>query len=164
MIGLPVHKAPEETIVTDAGNAPVTVIVIVLLVAGTGVAQVALDVSSAFTRSPFARVVVVYVGPVKTDPPLTNHSYTGPAPPLVGVGVNVTEVPEQIEPDGTAAIVTEAARLGFTVIVIALLVAGLPVTHNAFDVSMQVTIWPFVKVEVVYVGLLIPTLPPFTCH
>ena len=59
VIGLPVHKAPDETIDTDAGKAPVTVMVMVLLVAGTGVAQVAFDVNSAFTRSPFAKVVVV---------------------------------------------------------------------------------------------------------
>lgn len=140
VIGLPVHKAPEETMDTEAGNAPVTVIVIVLLVAGIGLAQVAFEVSSAFTRSPFANVVVVYVGPVNTRPPFTNHWYVGPAPPFVGVGVNVTDVPEQIDPEGLAAIVTDATRFGFTVMVIPLLVAGLPVAHNAFDVSIQVTI------------------------
>ena len=71
--GLPVNKAPEDTIVTDAVSAPVTVIVMILLVAGTGLAQVALDVISAFTRSPLANVVVVKVGPVNTGVPLTNH-------------------------------------------------------------------------------------------
>ena len=37
-------------------------------------------------------------------------------PPLVGVAVNVTLVPEHIAPDGTAAMPTLAGKLGFTVI------------------------------------------------
>ena len=44
-----------------------------------------------------------------------------------------------------AAMLILAGRLGFTVIVIAFEVAGLPVTQVAFEVNMQVTISPFTK-------------------
>ena len=46
---------------------------------------------------------------------------------MVGVAVNVTEVPAQIAPTGMAARSTLAARVEFTVIVIPGEVAGLPV-------------------------------------
>ena len=39
--------------------------------------------------------------------PFFFHTYTGEAPPLTGVAVNVTDVPEQIAPAGLAAIETE---------------------------------------------------------
>jgi hypothetical protein len=58
---------------------------------------------------------------------------------LVGVAVNVTLVPEQIAPDGEAAMLTLAAKFGFTVIVTELEVAGEPVAHVAFDVITAVT-------------------------
>jgi hypothetical protein len=48
--------------------------------------------------------------------------------------VKVTEVPVQIGPDGEAEMLTLAGNNGFTVIVIVLEVAGLPVAHVAFDV------------------------------
>lgn len=44
-----------------------------------------------------------------------------------------------------AAILTLTGRLGFTVIVIALDVAGLPLAHVAEDVITQVTVFPFVS-------------------
>jgi hypothetical protein len=50
------------------------------------------------------------------------------------VAVKVTEVPAQIAPDGTAAMLTLAGSSGFTVMTIALLVAGLPVAQGAFEV------------------------------
>jgi hypothetical protein len=51
----------------------------------------------------------------------------------------VAEVPEQTGFD-TAAIVTLAVRIGLTVIVIRLDVAGLPVAHGvAFEVSIHLT-------------------------
>ena len=59
-------------------------------------------------------------------------------PPLVGVAVKVTEVPAQMVPDGTAAILTLAVNIGFTVIVIPLEVAGLPVAHVALEVISTV--------------------------
>ena len=44
-------------------------------------------------------------------------------PPLVGVAVKVTEVPEQIVPDGLAAIATLGVTVVVTVSVMLLLVA-----------------------------------------
>jgi hypothetical protein len=63
----------------------------------------------------------------------------------VGVAVKVTEVPEQIAPDGTAAILTLAGRFGLTVIVIVFDVAGLPVAHVAFDVITTVITLPLAR-------------------
>jgi hypothetical protein len=54
-------------------------------------------------------------------------------PPLVGVAVKVTEVPAQIVV-ADAAMLTLAGNSGFTVMTIALLVAGLPVAQVAFEV------------------------------
>ena len=53
---------------------------------------------------------------------------------MVGMAVNVTEVPAQIAPGGVAAIATLAGRTGLTVMVMVLDVAGLPVTQVAVDV------------------------------
>jgi hypothetical protein len=63
-------------------------------------------------------------------------------PPLVGVAVKVTLVPVHIVPEGTAAMLTLAGRLGFTVIVIALLVAGEPVAQVKLVVMTQVITSP----------------------
>ena len=49
-------------------------------------------------------------------------------------------------------------------IVIALLVAVEGTAQVAFDVITQVTTAPLVKVVVVYVAELVPTLVPFTFH
>ena len=74
--------------------------------------------------------------------PFSFHWYVGVVPPLVGVAVNVTDVPAQIVDEGLAAMLTLAGRFGFTVIVIVLEVAGLPVAQVALDVSWQVTTSP----------------------
>ncbi len=67
--------------------------------------------------------------------PFTFHWYTGDAPPLVGVAVNVTLVPAQIVV-ADAATDTLAGKFGFTVIVTPVDVAGDPVKHGlAFEVS-----------------------------
>ena len=61
---------------------------------------------------------------------------------MVGVAVKVTELPEQngfVE----AEIEILTNRFGLTVMVTALLVAGLPVAQTAFDVNIQITISPF---------------------
>ena len=60
-------------------------------------------------------------------------------PPLVGVTVKVTLVPEQIVV-AAAEILTLTGRFGFTVMVTVLDVAGLPVAQVALEVRMQVTI------------------------
>jgi len=58
---------------------------------------------------------------------------------LVGVAVNVTEVPAQMVVPGAAAILTLTGKLEFTVMAMALDVAGLPVAQVAFEVITQVT-------------------------
>jgi hypothetical protein len=61
---------------------------------------------------------------------------------LVGVAVNVTELPEQ-KGFAEAAIDILTGKFGLTVIVTALLVAGFPVGQIAFEVRTQVIISPF---------------------
>ena len=85
-------------------------------------------------------------------------------PPLVGVAVNFTEVPAQIAPDGTAAIVTLAGRFGFTVIVIPSEVAGEEVRHGvAFEFIITVITSPFANVVEIYSGPVADGMkvPPF---
>ena len=65
---------------------------------------------------------------------------------MVGVAVKVTDVPAQMAPEGTAAIVTLAGRFGFTTILIGFDVAGLPVAQVAFEVITTVIISPFTSV------------------
>ena len=62
------------------------------------------------------------------------------------MAVKVTLVPEQIAPDGEAAILTLAGNSGLTVMVMAGLVAGLPVAQVAFDVIRTVITSPFANV------------------
>ena len=65
---------------------------------------------------------------------------------MVGVAVNVTEVPAQIAPAGTAATLTLAVNIGFTTMVIPVEVAGLPVRHGvAFEVISTVITSPLAK-------------------
>jgi hypothetical protein len=78
-------------------------------------------------------------------------------PPFVGVAVKITEVPEQIGPAGTAAILTLAGRLGFIVIVIPGDVAGLPDTQFRDEVIFTVIISPVDSDELLYVTLFVPT-------
>jgi hypothetical protein len=80
------------------------------------------------------------------------------------VAENVTLVPEQIAPDGTAAMLTPATPAGLTVITTAFDVAGLPVTQAAVDVITQVMLFPFANPASVYVALLVPTLTPSFFH
>ena len=59
---------------------------------------------------------------------------------------------------------TDAVIDAFTVIETALLVAVVGDAHVAFDVSIQVTISPFVQVEALYAEAFVPTLFPFNFH
>ncbi len=59
-------------------------------------------------------------------------------PPLVGVAVNVTDVPEHTG-FADAAIETLTGRFGFTVMVTVFDVAGLPIGQVAFEVRTQET-------------------------
>ena len=65
---------------------------------------------------------------------------------MVGVAVKVTDVPEQIAPDGTAAILTLAGRFALTVIVIPVEVAGLPVAQDRVEVISTVITSPLARV------------------
>jgi len=62
------------------------------------------------------------------------------------------------------AIETAGTRVAFTIIVIPALVAVVGLAQGEFDVIMQVTTSPFIKVVVVNVVLFIPAFTPFTCH
>ena len=66
-------------------------------------------------------------------------------PPLVGVAVKVTEVPAQIAPEGTAAMLTLAGKFGLTTIVIVFDVAGLPVTQVNVEVITTEIASPLIK-------------------
>jgi hypothetical protein len=73
---VPEHRglAIAAEIETLTGKRGLTVIVIVLDVAGLPVAQVAFEVRTHVTRSPFARAALVYVLLfVPTFPPLSFH-------------------------------------------------------------------------------------------
>ena len=82
---------------------------------------------------------------------------------MVGVAVKVTEVPAQIVV-AEAAILTEAFKIGFTVIVMLFDVAGFPVTQVNEEVNTTVTTSLLANVVVVKVGLLVPTGEPLTRH
>ena len=68
---------------------------------------------------------------------------------MVGVAVKITEVPSQIAPVGDGAMLTEAATLALTVMVIPFDVAGLPVAHPSLEVRTHVTTWVLVSELVV---------------
>ena len=69
--------------------------------------------------------------------PFTFHWYAGAKPPLTGVAVQVTMIPEQT---GLAEAPTDTltGRFGLTIMVTVFEIAGLPVGQTAFDVSSQV--------------------------
>jgi hypothetical protein len=68
---------------------------------------------------------------------------------LTGVAEKVTDVPAQIAPDGTAAILTLAGELGFTTMLIPADVAGLPVAQVNVEVISTVITSPLARVDVV---------------
>ena len=62
-------------------------------------------------------------------------------------------------------VIEPATTFGFTVMVMPVLVKGLPVAQGeALEFSTQVTTSPLFNVELLKVGLFVPTLPPFTFH
>ena len=83
---------------------------------------------------------------VPTLVPFSFHWYVGVEPPFVGVAVKFTLVPQQIVV-AVAEILMLTGKFGFTVIVIVFDVAGLPVAQVAFEVSTQVTVFPFDREE-----------------
>jgi hypothetical protein len=82
---------------------------------------------------------------------------------LVGVAVNVTDVPAQIVVTD-AAIPTLGTSIGFTVIVTVLDVAVTGETHVALEVTITVTASLLFKVVEVNVEEFIPAFTPFSCH
>ena len=66
-------------------------------------------------------------------------------------------------PAGTAAILTLTGKFGFTVMLMALEVAGLPVAQRAFEVRIHVTTSLVAKVVLVKVAPA-PTTVLFTFH
>ena len=85
---------------------------------------------------------------------------------MVGVAVNVTLVPAHIAPEGLAAMLTLATKIGLTSIIIEFEVAGLPDKQGlALDVNIQVIIFPAVKEDELYVELVSPGISePLSCH
>jgi hypothetical protein len=81
---------------------------------------------------------------------------------LVGVAVNVTLLPEQIDVDD-ALIETEGVT-ELVVMVTTLLVAVALVVQLALDVMITVTWSPLASVLEVNVGELVPAFAPFVCH
>jgi hypothetical protein len=69
-------------------------------------------------------------------------------PGFVGVAVKVTLVPAQTVV-AEAVILTLTGKFGLTVVVIALLVAGLPDAQLAVEVITTLTDWPVVRPVVV---------------
>lgn len=129
------------------------------------VKQVALDVNTTAIVFPFVNPALLKVLLfVPIGAPFNNHWYEGVVPPLVGVAVKVTLVPEQIAVPGDALTVTLGVTFGDTDIVAAFEVAGLPETQGKLEVITQVTISLLFKVDEVNVVLLVPTLLPFTFH
>ena len=84
---------------------------------------------------------------------------------MTGVAVNVTLVPEHIAPEGLAAMLTLAATVEFTDIVMEFEVAGEPVAQLRLDVITQVIISPFARAVEVYVEFVAPVIfVPFFFH
>lgn len=80
-----------------------------------------------------------------------------------GVALKVTLVPAHTGPAGKAAMFILTGKFGFTIMVMALEVAGLPVGQVALEVSSQVTTSRFDRVVLVNVAP-VAALVPFTFH
>lgn len=125
---------------TEAFKLLTTFMTMVLETTVVVLVQVKEEVSSHITTSPFANAALVYVELfVPTLKPFRFHWYAGAAPPLVGVAVKVTPVPEQMVLPVLALIVTDGVTVPVTVIVMLLDVAVVGKAQLALEVSKQVT-------------------------
>ena len=150
-------------IIFTSGTQQLDVIATRLLVAVGVEAQARSLVRITVTTSPSFSVFVVNIGAsVPAFTPLICHWYEGLVPPLVGVAVNVTDVPLQIEVV-LAAMTTEGSTL-VEVIVTGLLVAVGLEAQARLLVRITVTTSPSLKVFVVKVGASVPALTPLICH
>ncbi len=140
-----VTEEPTQTVVagveiiTLTGSNGLTIMVIVLEMAGLISVQVSLDVSSHVTRSLLAGTYENAGLLVPATIPFTFQRYAGVKPPFAGTAVKVTDMPEQIL-FTDSEIDTLTGSNGFTVMVRVLDVAGLPVTHVSLEVISQLTI------------------------
>jgi hypothetical protein len=82
----------------------------------------------------------------------------------VGVAVNVTEVPAQIVPGGTAAMLTDGTTDAVTTMVIVFEVAVVGMAQGELEVRITVMTSPLFNVDEVKVFELVPAFTPFTCH
>jgi hypothetical protein len=163
---------PEHTVVLFAAmltlgvTAVVTVIVTALLVAVAVDAHVALLVITTVIASPFVGEVNAYVADVAPVmfTPFFFHWYVGVVPPLVGVAVKFTAVPEHTVVL-FAAILTLGVTAVVTVIVTALLVAVLVDAHVALLVITTVIKSPLAGEVNAYVAEVAPVMfTPFFFH
>ena len=84
---------------------------------------------------------------------------------LLGLAVNVTLVPAQIEPFGFALMLTVGVIEVVTTMVIVLLVAVVVLRQvPPLTVITQLTWSAFANAAFVYVDEFAPTLPPFSFH
>ena len=84
---------------------------------------------------------------------------------MVGVAVKVTADPAHMGfVPAVIAILFEGTTVGFTVMVIMLLVAVCGIAHVALEVITAVTCWPLVRPDEVNVDELVPVFTPFTFH
>lgn len=94
--GSPAQMVVESELVMemDGVTLGVTLSVMPVLVAVTGLAQVAFEITWQVTTGLPVSVLLVKVESVALDTgfPFTYHWYSGLEPPLIGVAVNVTEV------------------------------------------------------------------------
>lgn len=161
---------PEQTEVADALTETVgaevgfTVTEIGEDVALVGDAQPELEVITTVTASLLANAEDEYVLElVPAFIPFTFHWYDGVVPPLVGVAVNVTDIPAQML---VAVALTDTAGVTdvATLIVIAFEVTVEIELHVALEVTSHVITSLFARVVVVYVLKPVPTLVPFFFH
>jgi hypothetical protein len=147
---LPVHTVVAGVdILTEGITDGFMVIVIELDVAVAGSAQAELEVMTQVTACPLVSAVVVKVALlVPALVPSTFHWYDGVLPPLVGVAVNVTELPLHTVVLGVE-IVTDGVTVPVTVIVSELDVAVVGDAQPELEVKTQVTACPLVRAVVV---------------
>lgn len=140
-----------------------TVITIGVALTVTGDAHVNDEVKSQVTEFPFAKVDVVnVVAFVPAGVPFTLHANIGVAPPLVGVAVNVTLEPVQIDV-AVAAITTAGVILAFTVINIIFDEAVAEPAQPPVTKIAQLTVSPLFNVLLLNVAV-VPTTVLFTAQ
>src|SRR6478736_9739072 len=160
---VPLHIVVVEATILTAGSTLVEVIVTGLLIAVGVEAQARSLVRITVTTSPSFSVFVVNIGAsVPAFTPLICHWYDGLVPPLVGVAVNVTDVPLQI--DVALALMLTLGSTLVEVIVIGLLVAVGVEAQARSLVRITVTTSPSLSVFVVKVGASVPAFTPLICH